>query len=95
MMMPTWIYYVAAVVIIGFLLVSMKCKAESFYSTIAPPKNFPEVIGLPLYDAKAYLSKYEDTYTIRTVSTYNASYQEDLSTIYIVVDDNNVVTNVL
>jgi hypothetical protein len=98
-----WIYAAIAIALIIAGIVAWKMyssesvpsSAESFYSTMAPPKNFPEVIGLPLHDAKAYLSKHGDKYQIRTVSTYDESYRQDLSTIYILVDGSNTVTDVL
>ena len=97
--MLVYILVAVALVVIGFMAWNAwhnnKKKAESFYSTIAPLKNFPEVIGMPLVDARAYLMNRADKYQIRTVSTYDESYRQDLSTLYIVVDDSNRVTDVL
>ena len=92
-----YILVAVALVVLGFAMwnVWYSKKAESFYSTVAPLKNFPEVIGLPLIDARAYLTKHADKYQIRTVSTYDDSYRQDLSTIYIVVDGSSRVTDVL
>lgn len=91
-------YIIGAIVLVGLLAWSLRRRqgpSETFYSTVAPPKYFPEVIGLPLFDAKAWLSRHEDTYNIRTISTYDESYRQDLSTIYVVVDSDNIVTHVL
>lgn len=89
-----YILIIVAVVVLGFMWYNSN-KAEPFYSTMAPVKNFPEVIGLPLIDAQAYLAKHSDKYSIRTVGTYDESYRQDLSTLYIVVDGSNIVTDVL
>ena len=92
--MDKWIYIfgiMAIVVIMGFIMAS---RAEMF-STVIPPKFFPEVIGLPLGDALVYMSKYNDTYAIRTVSTRLDEYRRDMSSIYLVVDDANIVIDTL
>lgn len=71
---------------------SCRSESESFYSTIAPLKNFPEVIGLPLKDAEAYM---QSKYPVRAISTPDDAYRQDMSTVYLVVDSENTVIDVL
>jgi hypothetical protein len=95
-----WIY--AVILFAIFIIVSVwtgwyRCddQVEPFYSIEPHPKNFYEVVGIPLSDAQTYLARYGDRYRIRTVRSGNDLYRKDLSTIYIVVDEDDTVRDVL
>lgn len=93
------ILLIVVLVFLGIALYRALSKDETkeeAYTTVAPVKNFPEVIGLPPRDAIAYLqSRFGDKYVVRTVGTYDESYRHDTSAIYLVIDQENTVTDAL